>query len=100
MKLRMRVWGYVDQVVTPSSKLELTAVYRMMPALQESASTEAATTAEDAAPRGMPSLPPGVKPRMRKKPAKPKRRLVVLHEDLINDAWWEEGGRGDGLLSG
>ncbi|BGO98634.1 tRNA(His) guanylyltransferase [Rhodotorula toruloides] len=40
-----------------------------------------------------------VKMRQRKKPAKPKRRLVVVHEDLISDAWWESG-RGKGLLEG
>ncbi|BGP31295.1 tRNA-His guanylyltransferase [Rhodotorula toruloides] len=40
-----------------------------------------------------------VKMRQRKKPAKPKRRLVVVHEDLISDAWWESG-RGKGVLEG
>ncbi|GAA5842373.1 hypothetical protein JCM3766R1_004395, partial [Sporobolomyces carnicolor] len=35
--------------------------------------------------------------RQRKTPAKPKRRLVVLHEDFINDEWWETG-RGKGVL--
>ncbi|TNY21215.1 tRNAHis guanylyltransferase [Rhodotorula diobovata] len=37
--------------------------------------------------------------RQRKKPPKPKRRLVIVHEDLIADAWWAEG-RGKGLLDG
>ncbi|GAA5892463.1 tRNA guanylyltransferase [Sporobolomyces salmoneus] len=36
--------------------------------------------------------------RQRKTPAKPKRRLVILHEDFINDEWWETG-RGKGVLS-
>ncbi|GAA5865897.1 hypothetical protein JCM3774_005516 [Rhodotorula dairenensis] len=45
------------------------------------------------------SIPAGVKLRQRKTPTKPKRRLVVVHEDLISDAWWESG-RGAGLLSG
>ncbi|GAA5823176.1 hypothetical protein JCM5353_005805 [Sporobolomyces roseus] len=35
--------------------------------------------------------------RQRKTPAKPKRRLTVLHEDFINDEWWETG-RGKGVL--
>ncbi|GAA5841442.1 hypothetical protein JCM11251_007140 [Rhodosporidiobolus azoricus] len=46
------------------------------------------------------SAPPGVPLRQRKKskkPPKPKRRLVVVHEDLIGDKWWEEG-RGKGTL--
>ncbi|BGO90818.1 hypothetical protein NBRC10512_000118 [Rhodotorula toruloides] len=45
------------------------------------------------------STPAPVKMRQRKKPAKPKRRLVVVHEDLISDAWWESG-RGKGVLEG
>ncbi|GAA5894396.1 hypothetical protein JCM8208_006222 [Rhodotorula glutinis] len=45
------------------------------------------------------STAPVVNSRQRKKPPKPKRRLVVVHEDLIADAWWTEG-RGKGLLDG
>ncbi|GAA5987073.1 hypothetical protein JCM10908_001015 [Rhodotorula pacifica] len=56
------------------------------------------STAESPRPSSS-SIPAGVKLRQRKKPAKPKRRLVVVHEDLISDAWWEAG-RGVGLLSG
>ncbi|GAA6010076.1 hypothetical protein JCM11491_005856 [Sporobolomyces phaffii] len=37
--------------------------------------------------------------RQRKTPAKPKRQLVVLHEDFVNDEWWETG-RGKGVLRG
>ncbi|GAA5985575.1 hypothetical protein JCM5350_007140 [Sporobolomyces pararoseus] len=36
--------------------------------------------------------------RQRKSPAKAKRCLVVLHEDFINDDWWELG-RGKGVLA-
>lgn len=35
----------------------------------------------------------------KEKAAKLKRRVVLVHEDLINDAWWETG-RGAGLLEG
>ncbi|GAA5927184.1 tRNA guanylyltransferase [Sporobolomyces koalae] len=37
--------------------------------------------------------------RQRKTPPKPKRQLTVLHEDFINDEWWETG-RGKGVLQG
>ncbi|BGP23938.1 tRNA(His) guanylyltransferase [Rhodotorula toruloides] len=56
-----------------------------------------APPADSPAPSGSFSVP--VKMRQRKKPAKPKRRLVVVHEDLISDAWWESG-RGKGVLEG
>ena len=65
---------------------------------QDEAAEEAKLSGADA-PRPGSSIPAGVKLRQRKKPAKPKRRLVVVHEDLINDAWWESG-RGADLLSG
>ncbi|BGP15118.1 hypothetical protein JCM10213_006550 [Rhodosporidiobolus nylandii] len=57
--------------------------------------------AEEPTPRP-PGVPDGVKLRQRKASAKPrpkKRKLVVVHEDLIADSWWEEG-RGKGLLDG
>ncbi|TKA57724.1 hypothetical protein B0A53_00873 [Rhodotorula sp. CCFEE 5036] len=65
----------------------------------EDEATEEANLSGVDAPRPSSSIPAGVKLRQRKKPAKSKRRLVVVHEDLINDAWWESG-RGAGLLSG
>ena len=65
---------------------------------QDAAAEEANLSGSDA-PRPSSSIPAGIKLRQRKKPAKPKQRLVVVHEDLINDAWWESG-RGAGLLSG
>lgn len=30
--------------------------------------------------------------------SKGKQELIVVHEDLIKDEWWEEGGRGYRLL--
>lgn len=42
---------------------------------------------------------PGVFMRQRRvKPTRPKRSVVVVHEDIIGEAWWTEG-RGKGLLS-
>lgn len=65
-------------------------------AAEEAGEPDGEASTGDARPS---SVPAGVKLRQRKKPAKPKRRLVVVHEDLISDAWWESG-RGAGLLSG
>lgn len=47
-----------------------------------------ATTAED-------PITPKFKRKI--KASKLKRKVVVIHEDLINDKWWEEG-RGKDLL--
>lgn len=42
---------------------------------------------------------PGVFMRQKKvKPTRAKRSVVVVHEDLIGEAWWTEG-RGKGALS-
>ena len=48
-----------------------------------------------------PLLTPEGRPRRNKKLeklSKPKRRVIVVHEDLIGEAWWSEGGRGFGVL--
>ena len=42
---------------------------------------------------------PGVFMRQKKvKPMRAKRSVVIVHEDIIGEAWWNEG-RGKGLLS-
>ncbi|BGP54993.1 hypothetical protein JCM8202_005985 [Rhodotorula sphaerocarpa] len=66
---------------------------------QPSAEAAPNTSPSSAEPAPRPAgAPPGIKLRQRKTPPKPKRHLVVLHEDLISEAWWEEG-PGKGLLS-
>ncbi|GJN89651.1 hypothetical protein Rhopal_002638-T1 [Rhodotorula paludigena] len=72
-----------------------------LPQAQPSADAPAAPveSSENAQPTAADAATAPIKMRQRKKPLKPKRRLVVVHEDLINDAWWSEG-RGEGLLDG
>ncbi|GAA5886617.1 hypothetical protein JCM5296_005350 [Sporobolomyces johnsonii] len=48
-------------------------------------------------PSGSPAAP--VVRRKKAASPKPKRRLAVVHEDFIADAWWETG-RGKGMLDG
>lgn len=51
--------------------------------------------------RPPPTTAPGAegRPPRKLKPTKPKRKVVIVHEDFINDAWWETG-RGAGVLVG
>jgi hypothetical protein len=41
----------------------------------------------------------GSRRKRKEKPVKVKRRVVVVHDDLIGDDWWETG-RGAGILQG
>ncbi|GAA6046421.1 hypothetical protein JCM3770_004910 [Rhodotorula araucariae] len=69
------------------------------PTAATTAPTEPLAAASSPVHSPLAQAPSPIKMRQRKKPPKPKRRLVVVHEDLIADAWWTEG-RGKGLLEG
>ncbi|GAA6014876.1 hypothetical protein JCM10207_002209 [Rhodosporidiobolus poonsookiae] len=68
-----------------------------VPAPSDASAPEASSEPAPAAPPRPPNVPEGIKLRQRKTPPKPKRRLVVVHEDLIAEEWWTEG-RGKGVL--
>jgi hypothetical protein len=66
-------------------------------------SSAVSSSVEKSKPVDLPDVTDGGVARKEKRTKKgkilpPQRRLVLLHEDIIKDTWWEAG-RGKGILS-